>query len=96
MRRRLILLWRLSTRDYKPSKPERGAHGFDLESPEMAAIFVASGPGIRRGVALPTFANVSVYPLLARLLGARPRRTTGGLARCRRRWPGERGVGLMI
>ena len=64
--------WRLTTRDYKPSRPERGAHGFDPYSPEMAAVFVASGPDIRRGVVLPAFDNVSVYPLLARLVGVRP------------------------
>jgi predicted AlkP superfamily pyrophosphatase or phosphodiesterase len=64
--------WRLSTRDFKPAKPERGAHGYDHESPEMAAIFIAHGPDIAKGVVLPTFDNVSVYPLLARLLGVRP------------------------
>jgi len=35
----------------------------------MAAIFVAHGPNIRGGVVLPMFDNVSVYPLLARLIG---------------------------
>lgn len=64
--------WTLTTRDYKPNKPELGNHGFDPYSPEMAAVFVAHGPDIRPGVVLPTFDNVSVYPLLARLLGVRP------------------------
>jgi len=64
--------WRLTTRDYKPSKPELGAHGFDPYSPEMAAVFVANGPAFRRGVVLPAFDNVSVYPLLARLVGVKP------------------------
>lgn len=71
--------WRLTTRDYKPARPERGAHGFDHESPEMAAIFVASGPDIRPGVVLPAFDNVSVYPLLARLVGVRPAANDGDL-----------------
>jgi predicted AlkP superfamily pyrophosphatase or phosphodiesterase len=64
--------WQLTTRDYRPKKPELGGHGYDNESPEMAAVFVANGPAFRKGVTLPTFDNVSVYPLLARLLGVRP------------------------
>ncbi|WP_430419237.1 ectonucleotide pyrophosphatase/phosphodiesterase [Phenylobacterium sp.] len=71
--------WRLSTRDYKPSKPERGAHGFDPDSPAMAAIFVANGPGIRTGVMLAPFDNVSVYPMLAKLLGVAPEENDGDL-----------------
>lgn len=72
--------WRLTTRDYKPSKPERGAHGFDPQSPEMAAIFVANGPDIRPGVVLAPFDNVSVYPLLAKLLGVAPAKNDGDLS----------------
>ncbi|MDZ4373112.1 MAG: ectonucleotide pyrophosphatase/phosphodiesterase [Phenylobacterium sp.] len=71
--------WSLTTRDYKPSWPERGNHGFDPNSPEMAAVFVANGPGFRNGVALPTFDNVSVYPLLARLLGIQPGDSDGDI-----------------
>lgn len=71
--------WRLGTRDYKPAQPERGAHGFDNASPEMRAIFVASGPAFRRGVQLKTFDNVSVYPLLARLVGVMPAPNDGRL-----------------
>ena len=72
--------WRLSTRDYRPARPERGTHGYDHLSPEMAAVFVASGPSIRRGVVLPTFDNVDVYPLLARLIGVKPARMDGVFA----------------
>jgi predicted AlkP superfamily pyrophosphatase or phosphodiesterase len=72
--------WRISTRDYKPAKPERGAHGYDNFSPEMAAIFIANGPAFRRGVTLPAFDNVSVYPLLARLVGVKPALNDGRLA----------------
>lgn len=72
--------WVVTTRGYKPKKPERGGHGYDPYSPEMAAIFIANGPAFRRGVRLPTFDNVSVYPLLARLLGVRPSPNDGALA----------------
>lgn len=71
--------WRLTTRDFKPSKPERGAHGFDPDSREMAAIFVANGPDIRPGAVLAPFDNVSVYPLLAKLLGVAPAGNDGDL-----------------
>jgi predicted AlkP superfamily pyrophosphatase or phosphodiesterase len=54
------------------SRPERGSHGYDPLSPETAAVFVANGPAFRRGVILPAFDNVSVYPLLARLVGVKP------------------------
>ena len=47
----------------------RGSHGFDPALPSMRALFVARGPAFRRGVVLPAFDNVDVYPLLARLVG---------------------------
>jgi predicted AlkP superfamily pyrophosphatase or phosphodiesterase len=72
--------WTVTTHGYKPKTPERGAHGFDPYSPEMRAIFVAEGPAFRRGVTLPSFDNVDVYPLLARLIGVRPKAGDGRLA----------------
>lgn len=49
-----------------------GTHGYDPAHPDMAAIFIANGPAFERGVTLPPFDNVDVYPLLARLLGLTP------------------------
>ncbi len=49
-----------------------GTHGWDNAVPEMNALFLADGPAFRHGVTLPTFDNVSVYPLLARLTGVTP------------------------
>lgn len=46
-----------------------GEHGYDNDDPEMAALFVASGPAFRRGLVVPEFDNVDVYPLLAHVLG---------------------------
>ena len=62
-----------------PSWPEGGNHGFDPESPEMAAVFVAGGPAFRPGTILPAFDNVSVYPLLAHLLGVTPEPNDGDI-----------------
>ena len=75
--------WRVTTRAYKPSRPERGAHGFDNFSPEMRAIFLANGPGIRPGVTVRDFDNVDVYPLLARLTGVKPAPNDGDLRELR-------------
>ena len=45
-----------------------GAHGYDPAVPDMAALFIASGPAIRAGGTLPRFDNVDVAPMLRSLL----------------------------
>jgi len=72
--------WEITTHSYKPSQPTLGEHGFDPYSPQMRAIFIANGPAFRRGATLPTFDNVDVYPLLAKLLGVAPQPNDGKLA----------------
>jgi predicted AlkP superfamily pyrophosphatase or phosphodiesterase len=66
--------WLLFGAPPTPDRPVRagGAHGYDPATPDMAALFIASGPSIKRGVTLPTFDNVDVYPLLAKLIGVTP------------------------
>lgn len=74
-----------TTTEAARSKPDRkpdtdgGAHGFDPYDPSMQALFIAYGPSIKPGVALPSFDNVDVYPLLAKLTGVRPERVDGSL-----------------
>jgi predicted AlkP superfamily pyrophosphatase or phosphodiesterase len=58
--------------DKLPKTLFKGNHGYDHEAPEMAALFIASGPGIARGRTLPTFDNVAVYALLRDLTGMPP------------------------
>lgn len=58
----------------------RGAHGYAPESPSMRALFIAHGPAFRRGVELPPFDNIHVYPLLAHLLGIAPAENDGDFA----------------
>lgn len=48
--------------------PSAGSHGYDPALPDMQGIFVAAGPGIRRGSRIPAFENVQVYAFLAALL----------------------------
>jgi predicted AlkP superfamily pyrophosphatase or phosphodiesterase len=49
-----------------------GAHGYDPDYLSMHGIFVAAGPGVRRGVVVPDFANIHVYDFLCAVLGLKP------------------------
>lgn len=57
-----------------------GAHGYDPDDPLMAALFIAHGPAFRAGATVPTFDNVNVYPMLARLIGVTPEANDGDAA----------------
>jgi predicted AlkP superfamily pyrophosphatase or phosphodiesterase len=46
-----------------------GAHGYPATDPELGALFIASGAGIRPGVRFGPFDNVDVAPTMAELLG---------------------------
>lgn len=59
---------RWASRSGAPNAATRGSHGFDPLLPSMRASFIAAGPAFARGVRLPVFDNVDVYPLLMRLL----------------------------
>jgi len=50
-------------------EPAVGAHGYLNTDPEMQAIFIASGYGIRRGTRLESLPNTKIAPTLAALLG---------------------------
>lgn len=67
--------WSIATR-HSLERPDReahkGEHGYDNDDPDMRALFVAHGPAFRRGLLVPEFDNVDVYPLLAKILDIRP------------------------
>jgi predicted AlkP superfamily pyrophosphatase or phosphodiesterase len=46
-----------------------GLHGYPAEDPDMNAIFIAWGRGIRKGARIETLKNVDVAPTVAALLG---------------------------
>jgi hypothetical protein len=46
-----------------------GSHGYVASDPDLRALFIASGRGIRRGVTLDTVHAVDVAPTIAHLLG---------------------------
>jgi len=56
-----------------------GEHGYDIDHPEMRALFIASGPAFARGRVIPAFDNVDVYPLLAHVLGVEAEPHDGNL-----------------
>ena len=71
--------------EIQPTAPTKsisgGSHGWDDRAPEMRALFIANGPAFTPGAKpAPDFANVDVYPLLARLLGIAPRPSDGNPA----------------
>ena len=78
--------WRVTSRGYLALRGGRlslGDHGYDHEVEEMGALFVASGPGLRRGVVAPPFPNVHLYELMCHLLGLEPAANDGSLAAVR-------------
>ena len=63
------------------NKTEHGTHGYDpFDFKEMQTIFFARGPAFKRGVTMEPFESVNVYPLLAHLLGIKPRPNNGSLS----------------
>lgn len=68
-----------STIAHWAGKTRAGTHGYDPYAADMRALFIARGPAFRRGVKLPPFDNVHVYPLLAHLLGIHPAANDGDL-----------------
>jgi predicted AlkP superfamily pyrophosphatase or phosphodiesterase len=47
----------------------RGSHGYVASDPDMDALFIASGYGVRRGAKLDKIANLDIAPTIAKLLG---------------------------
>ena len=65
-----ILLFANWPRVFSDKKPGAGYHGFDPNKvKDMHATFFAWGPAFKSNVKIPSFENVNVYPLIARLLG---------------------------
>ena len=55
---------------FSNNKPYAGAHGYDpYQTSDMQATFIAWGPAFKRGLTVPAFENVHIYPILTKLLG---------------------------
>ncbi len=68
--------------DPRPDAGVGGTHGYDNTAPDMAALFIAAGPNIRRAPIAGGFVDFEIYPLVARLAGVRPHASdaTGSIA----------------
>ncbi len=75
-------LWpaKYDSRQKNRAGADRGSHGYDPDLPQMRASFIASGPAFGKGIVLPVFDNVDVYPLLMRLLDLPARPNDGDIA----------------
>ncbi len=75
--------WLIFTREFM-NRPNRhisvGEHGYDNDDPQMRALFVAHGPAFKRGLVVPEFDNVDIYPLLAHVLHIKPQPNDGNYA----------------
>jgi predicted AlkP superfamily pyrophosphatase or phosphodiesterase len=82
--------WTVTTRARRARRqedghdPQRGAHGFDPAYRSMHALFVAAGPDVRRGLTVPSMANVHVYNFLCDVLKLTPAPNDGDPAVVRR------------
>lgn len=56
----------------RAARYDKGNHGWDNETPNMGALFIAHGPAFQRGLELPPMDNVHVYNLICRVLGLKP------------------------
>lgn len=54
------------------ARGNKGNHGWDPATPNMGALFIASGPAFKHGVVIPDVANIHVYNLLCAALGIKP------------------------
>jgi len=52
-----------------PRKTSPGKHGYDNHHPDMQASFQAWGPAFKKGITIPAFENVNIYPMIANILG---------------------------
>lgn len=65
-----------------PQKDIRGAtHGYDSQSTQMQAVFIASGPDFVAASEVDAFENIEVYGMLACILGIKPAKTDGDVRR---------------
>lgn len=63
----------------KKRKVGNGSHGYDNDFKDMHAIFYAAGPAFKKGFVHPTFENVNIYPLIAKIMNLKPAPVDGKL-----------------
>lgn len=71
--------WMVTRRDFVPRRPEVASHGWDPESPQMHAIFIARGPAFRAGLRVDRVEAIHLYELMCTVLGIEPAPNSGDL-----------------
>ncbi|MES2732544.1 MAG: ectonucleotide pyrophosphatase/phosphodiesterase [Bacteroidota bacterium] len=74
--------WTITSRKFaktSKSEPYVGTHGYDNQTPDMRAIFIAHGPAFREGFVAKPFCNIHLYSLMAKILGLTPAANDGRL-----------------
>jgi len=66
--------------DLERHRKRGGAHGYDPRLTSMHGLFVAAGPGVKRGVVAPEFENIHIYDFLCGILGITPAQNDGNPA----------------
>jgi len=71
--------WIITSHDYEAKRTHfsLGEHGYDNDDPAMRALFVAHGPSFKKGLVVPEFENVDIYPLMTHLLGIKEQPNDG-------------------
>jgi len=58
--------------------PKGGTHGYDNQLKSMHALFIANGPAFKKGIKVPPFENVNIYPLICHILNIDPNKNIDG------------------
>ena len=58
--------------------PKGGTHGYDNQLKSMHALFIANGPAFKKGITVPSFENVNIYPLICHILNIDPNKNIDG------------------
>jgi predicted AlkP superfamily pyrophosphatase or phosphodiesterase len=69
--------YQIGTKERTPKEPG-GSHGWNPKLTAMHGIFLASGPGIKKGATIPRFPNVDIYPMMTELLKLKPAKQLDG------------------
>ncbi len=69
-RRGLQRVW--SPDDHDADRFPGGTHGYDPALESMGALFIASGPALRKGLVVPPFENIHLYNLMCEILALDP------------------------
>lgn len=60
--------WSIMGDDSMAAHATKGNHGYDNQTPEMGALFIANGPAFQKHKVIESMDNIDVQPLVAQVL----------------------------